>query len=206
MPEATYQRLREGCQRFEERAAHRPSAFREARTPKVLWIGCADGRDSPVETLRLEPEEVVVHRNLANLIIHTDLNCLSVLDYAVNTLKVEHVIVCGHYRCQKILAATSNQSHAGLDNWYGHIKDVYRLHQESLESLPLEERSDRLVELNVVEQVANLCACSIVQESWQERGLPQVHGWVFDPAVGEVKDLGITVKGLQDISRVYQYR
>jgi carbonic anhydrase len=204
MPETTYQRLRDATLRFAERSAAyrlaRPDGLVEAPRPKVLWIGCADGRDSPSEMTGLNAEDIVVYRNLANMVVHTDLNCFSVIDYAVSELRVEHVIVCGHYGCRKISDAISSQSHGRLDNWYGHIKDVYRLHRRALERLPVEERSARLVELNVIEQVVNVCTSSIILQAWEDRALPQIHGWVMDIGLGRVKDLGVTVKGSSDFT------
>jgi carbonic anhydrase len=203
MPETTYKRLKEGCLKFAEQSAARfvaPNGSVEGPKPKTLWIGCADGRDSPTDLLGVDAEDIVVYRNLVNMVVHTDLNCFSVIDYAVNELRVEHVIVYGHYGCRKIVDAISNRSHGRLDNWYGHIKDVYRLHRKSLERLPMEERNARLVELNVIEQVVNVCASSIIQKAWEDRALPQVHGWVIDIGSGRVKELGVTVRGSRDFT------
>ena len=174
--------------------------------PKVLWIGCSGGRDVPSEMLGLVGESVLVYRNLANLIVHTDLNCFSVIDYAVNMLRVEHVIVCGHYGCRKVEEAVSNRSFGGLDNWYGHIRDVYRLHQNSLDALNHDERVARLVELNVIEQVVNVCTSSVVQAAWDQRRLPQVHGWVYDTGLGKVEELGVTVRGHLDLTALLALR
>lgn len=209
MPDNTYKKLLDGNQRFVELSTmHNPNFFKElaeAQTPKVLWIGCADSRVPANQVTGTLPGEIFVHRNIANVVVHTDMNCLSVLEYAVNVLEVEHVIVCGHYGCGGVNASMSNKRYGLIDNWLRHIKDVYRLHETELDALPEEERSNRLVELNVMEQVYNVCATSIIQESWDRRKLPQVHGWVYALDTGVVKDLNVNVKGPQDLVDVYQY-
>lgn len=210
MPDQTYQRLLEGNQKFVELSTlHNPEFFEElakAQRPKVLWIGCADSRVPANQITGTLPGEVFVHRNIANVVVHTDMNCLSVMEYAVNVLEVEHVIVCGHYGCGGVAAAMSNNRHGMIDNWLSHIKDVYRLHAKELDGLEDEgERAKRLVELNVIEQVGNVCASSIIQESWSKRKLPHVHGWVYALESGVIKDLQVNIKGPEDLESVYQY-
>lgn len=161
-----------------------PSFFPELaklQTPKFLWIGCSDSRVPADQITNTKPGEIFVHRNIANMVIHTDVNILSVLDYAVRQLKVEHVIVCGHYGCGGINAAMSNH-HFGvvLNMWLRNIKDVYRLHCKELDKIENKvEQSNRLVELNVIEQVKHLAKTSIIQRAWQQEKRPQLHGWVY---------------------------
>lgn len=210
MPDSTYKKLLEGNQRFVELSTmHNPNFFKElakAQSPKVLWIGCADSRVPANQITGTLPGEVFVHRNIANVVVHTDMNCLSVLEYAVNVLKVEHVIVCGHYGCGGVAAAISGNRHGMIDNWLCHIKDVHRLHSDELSKIKDDEqRLRRMVELNVIEQVNNVCKTSIIQESWHARKLPQIHGWVYDLSNGFVKDLNVNIKGVEDLASVYQF-
>lgn len=157
------------------------SSLAKLQTPKFLWIGCSDSRVPADQITNTKPGEIFVHRNIANLVIHTDVNLLSVLDYAVRQLKVEHVIVCGHYGCGGVNAAMSNHNFdIVLNMWLRNIKDVYRLHSGELDNIADEKkRSDRLVELNVVEQVKHLAKTSVVQRAWKHHQLPQLHGWVY---------------------------
>ena len=209
MPDKTYNRLLAGNQRFVELSTvDNPDFFKElaeAQTPKVLWVGCADSRVPANQITGTLPGEIFVHRNIANVVVHTDMNCLSVMEYAVNVLEVEHIIVCGHYGCGGVAASMSNKRYGLIDNWLRHIKDVYRMHEGELEALPEKERCNRLVELNVIEQVFNVCATSIVQSSWERRKLPHVHGWVYALDSGIVKDLNVNIKGPGDLDQVYQY-
>lgn len=211
MPNETYKKLLAGNQRFVELSTlHNPNFFKElseAQKPKVLWIGCADSRVPANQITGTLPGEVFVHRNIANVVVHTDMNCLSVIEYAVNVLEVEHVIVCGHYGCGGVAAALSSNRHGMIDNWLSHIKDVYRLHAEELDAIKDEgEKTKRLVELNVMEQVANVCASSIIQESWSKRKLPHVHGWVYSLDTGVIKDLNVNIHGPADLEKIYQYQ
>lgn len=173
--------------------------------PPVLWIGCADSRVPANEIIGAEPGDVFVHRNIANMVIHSDMNMLSVLDYAVNVLEVKHIIVCGHYGCGGVQTAMTNK-HVGLiDNWIRHIKDVYRFHQEELNAIADEKlRFNRFVELNVVEQVLDLAKTSIVQGAWERNQEVHVHGWVYDISDGLIKDLDITIRDNSSLSQVYQ--
>lgn len=210
MPERTYEKLLQGNRTFVELSTlNNPSFFADlakGQSPKVLWIGCADSRVPANQITNTLPGEVFVHRNIANVVVHTDMNCLSVLEYAVNVLEIEHVIVCGHYGCGGVKASMSNQRHGMIDNWLSHIKDVYRFHSHELDAIEdVAERTNRLVELNVIEQVANVCASSIIQESWARRKLPHIHGWVYELSTGLVKDLNVNIKGPDDLVAVYQY-
>jgi carbonic anhydrase len=160
------------------------------QTPDFLWIGCSDSRVPAEEITGTEPGELFVHRNIANLVVHTDFNMLSVLQYAVEVLKVKHVIICGHYGCGGIRNALSHRHFGLINKWLRHIKDVYRFHQEELEAIANEdERWRRLVEVNVMEQVTNLAETSIVQRCWKKEQRPIVHGWVYDLGTGLLKEL-----------------
>ena len=174
--------------------------------PKVLWIGCSDARVPANEIIGTSPGDVFVHRNISNMVVHTDMNMLSVLSYAIDVLQVEHIIVCGHYACGGIKAAMSNKSLGLIDNWLRHIKDVYRSNIEELEAIPDEQsRYNKLVELNVKQQVFNLCKTSIVQSAWQKGNYPFIHGWVYDVHDGVVKDLDITFNNNDSLSHLYKF-
>lgn len=165
----------------------------DGQQPPLLWIGCADSRVPANEIIGAQPGEVFVHRNIANMVVHSDMNMLSVLDYAVNALKVKHVIVCGHYGCGGVKAAMGNNSIGLIDNWIRHIKDSYRFHKEELDSIGDEKkRFDRFVELNVKEQVFDLAKTSIVQNAWRNNQELSLHGWVYGVGSGIVKDLELT--------------
>ena len=173
--------------------------------PPVLWIGCADSRVPANEIIGAEPGEVFVHRNIANMVVHSDMNMLSVLDYAVNVLQVKHIIVCGHYGCGGVQAAMTNKHIGLIDNWIGHIKDVYRLHRPELDAIADEaSRFDRFVELNVFEQVLDLGKTSIVQAAWERGQEVHVHGWVYDIHDGMIRDLKVTLKDNETLSDVYK--
>jgi carbonic anhydrase len=160
----------------------------ELQNPEVLWIGCSDSR-VPANTITgTEPGEIFVHRNIANMVVHTDLNLLSVLEYAVNVLKVKHIIVCGHYGCGGVKAAMNRHSIGIINKWIRNIKDVYRIHRDELESITdEEERANKLIELNVREQVMNLAKTSIVQSAWKHHQRPHLHGWVYGLQDGIIK-------------------
>ena len=169
------------------------------QTPRYLWIGCADSRVPANEIVDLKPGELFVHRNVANLVVHTDLNCLSVLQYAVEVLQVEHVIVCGHYGCGGITAAAQGRPLGLIDNWLRHIQDVAERHRADLESETRpEERLDRLAELNVLEQALNVCRTSIVQEAWGKDRPLKVHAWIYRLTDGRVQDLGFCASSHAD--------
>ncbi len=177
----------------------------EGQAPPVLWIGCADSRVPANEIIGAEPGEVFVHRNIANMVLHTDMSMLSVLDYAVNVLKVKHVIVCGHYGCGGVKAAMGNQHIGLIDNWIRHIKDVYRFHAKELNEIQDEkERFDRFVELNVFEQVQDLAKTSIIQEAWMKGQEVAIHGWVYGVNNGVIKDLKLTILDNNQLADVYQ--
>lgn len=158
--------------------------------PEFLWIGCSDSRVPAEDVTGVQPGELFVHRNVANMVIHTDFNVLSVLQFAVEVLRVQHIIVCGHYGCGGIKAALSRQ-HLGLINkWLHHIKDVYRFHAQEIDAIQDEtKRIDRLVELNVIEQVGHLAEISFVQRAWKTENRPTIHGWVYDMHTGQLRDL-----------------
>ena len=179
----------------------------KGQTPPLLWIGCSDSRVPANEIIGAKPGEVFVHRNIANMVVHTDMNMLSVLDYAVNVLKVKHVLVCGHYGCGGIKAALGNDSIGIIDNWIRHIKDVYRLHDEYLNSITDEtERFNTFVEINVKEQVFDLAKTSIVQAAWKNGQDLTLHGWVYGLNSGFVTDLNVNISSEKDLDEVYQLR
>ena len=175
----------------------------EGQAPPLLWIGCSDSRVPANEVIGAEPGEVFVHRNIANMVIHSDMNMLSVLDYAVNVLKVKHVIVCGHYGCGGVKAAMGNDSIGLIDNWIRHIKDVYRHHNTYLDSIiDANDRFDAFVELNVKEQVTDLAKTSIVQNAWRNGQELCLHGWVYGLDSGIVKDLEVNFCDNSDLDKV----
>ena len=177
----------------------------DGQQPPVLWIGCADSRVPANQIIGAKPGEVFVHRNIANMVIHSDINMLSVLDYAVNVLKVKHVIVCGHYGCGGVQTAMTNKQVGIIDNWIRHIKDVYRFHKDELDAIKNEQdRFDRFVELNVYEQVQDLAKTSIIQNAWERKQEIHLHGWVYGINNGIIKDLDITLKNNQTLEEVYQ--
>jgi len=163
------------------------------QNPEYLWIGCSDSRVPSNQIIDLMPGEVFVHRNIANMVIHTDLNCLSVLQYAIDVLKVKHIMVVRHYGCGGVKAAMQNQRLGLIDNWLGHLRDIYRIHQAELVSLDEKKRFDRLCELNVIEQVANVTSSTIVQEAWERGQNVSVHGWIYGINNGLLTDLDVTV-------------
>jgi carbonic anhydrase len=176
------------------------------QTPEFLWIGCSDSRVPADRITGTQPGEIFVHRNVANLVVNTDVNLLSVLDFAVTVLKVKHVIVCGHYGCGGInAAATQNDHKPVLNMWLRNIKDVYMLHREELESLTVqEERMDRLVELNVQEQVMNLAKTTIIQKAWKKEERPDLHGWVYSLKNGIIKPV-FEMKAGSHMDPLYEY-
>ncbi|SEP44880.1 carbonate dehydratase [Mucilaginibacter sp. OK283] len=206
----TYESLLEGNEQFiADALAEDPDYFKKlanGQTPPVLWIGCADSRVPANQITNTSPGEIFVHRNIANMVIHSDMNMLSVLDYAVNVLKVKHVIVTGHYGCGGVIAAMSNHEFGLIDNWLRHIKDVYRLHAEELDAIENEqERTNRLVELNVVENVYNLCKTSIVQNAWKQGQPLAVHGWVYSISTGKIKDMKVSTSDNANLGDVFKF-
>ena len=178
----------------------------KGQTPEYLWIGCSDSRVPANEITGTNPGEIFVHRNIANMVVHSDMNMLSVLSYAVEVLKVKHIIVCGHYGCGGVIAAMGNKQFGLIDNWLRHIKDVYRLHQSELDAITdIEERGRKLVELNVIEQVNDLGKTSIVQNAWKNKQDLHLHGWVYDINDCIINDLGVNIKGTDDMLAVYKF-
>lgn len=176
----------------------------KGQTPEYLWIGCSDSRVPANQITGTEPGEVFVHRNIANMVVHSDMNMLSVLSYAVDVLKVKHIIVCGHYGCGGVMAAMKNQQFGLIDNWLRHIKDVYRYHHVELDAIEDEDlRARRFVELNVQEQVHDLGKTSIVQNAWKRNQPLHIHGWVYDIHDGIIDDLGVTFTCTKDLHKVY---
>jgi carbonic anhydrase len=177
----------------------------EQQNPEYLWIGCSDSRVPANEIVNLLPGEIFVHRNIANVVVHTDLNCLSVIQYAVDILKIKHIIVCGHYGCGGIKAALENREHGLIDNWLRHIKDVYRYHQQKIDAMNDErEKTNLLCELNVIEQVANVCHTTFVQNAWQRGQQLAVHGWIYSIENGILKDLDVCITGPDEISSIHR--
>jgi len=172
------------------------------QTPKYLWIGCSDSRVSETRIVNLPPGEIFVHRNIANVVVHSDLNCLSVIQYAVEVLKVEHIIVCGHYGCGGIKAAMDNKMHGLIDNWLCHIKDITYSNLDKLELLNDEQKFDLLCELNTIEQVKNVCQTSIVQRIWETNVELYVHGWMYNISNGLVKDLNVCISSTQELHKL----
>jgi carbonic anhydrase len=178
----------------------------KGQTPPILWIGCADSRVPANQITNTKPGEIFVHRNIANVVVHSDMNMLSVLDYAVNVLKVKHVIVTGHYGCGGIIAAMSNKQFGLIDNWLSHIKDVYRLHAKMLDKIENEEeRTDRLVEYNVIEGVYNLCKTSIVQNAWLDGQELGIHGWVYSLNTGIITDLKVSTHNSANMANIFKF-
>ena len=194
----------------ENKLAISPNYFKnlaEGQNPPLLWIGCSDSRVPANEIIGAEPGEVFVHRNIANIVVHSDMNMLSVLDYAVNALKVKHVIVCGHYGCGGVKAAMGNSSIGIIDNWIRHIKDVYRFHQHELDAIENEkQRFNKFVEINVKEQVMDLAKTSIVQNAWKNGQELSLHGWVYGLNDGYVTDLDVNFSCDKDLDDVYQLK
>lgn len=187
------QNNREWVQRKLEENKDYFNELAQGQKPPLLWIGCADSRVPANEITGTRPGEVFVHRNIANMVVHTDMNMLSVLDYAVNVLKVKHVIVCGHYGCGGVMAAMEDKEYGLIDNWIRHIKDVYRLHRAELDAIANQnERARRFVELNVIEQVNDLGKTSIIRNAWTKGEIPYVHGWVYDIHNGLIRELDVT--------------
>lgn len=173
------------------------------QNPEYVWIGCSDSRVSASNIVGLMPGEVFVHRNIANLVIHTDMNCLSVLQFAVEVLQVKHIIVCGHYGCGGVKAALENQRHGLIDNWLRHIQDTANLYAEILSQIESdEEKLDKLCELNVIEQVVNVAETTIVQDAWQRGQTLRVHGWIYDLQDGIISDLGVHLENRVDTNEL----
>lgn len=205
----SYQKLIDGNRKFAmEKKFDDPEYFKKlslGQTPEYLWIGCSDSRVPANEITSTQSGEMFVHRNIANLVIHTDFNALSVISYAIDVLKVKHIIVCGHYGCGGVRAAMTNNENGFVDNWLRHIKDVYQKYEFELDAITdFDKRADRLVELNVIEQVRNLAKTKVVQRAWSNRAL-QVHGWVYGLNSGLVNDLHVMLDDQMDLDQIYHY-
>lgn len=182
------------------------SDLAKGQSPEYLWIGCSDSRVPANEITGTKPGEMFVHRNIANLVVHNDMNLLSVLSYAVEVLKVKHIIVCGHYGCGGVLAAMSNQQYGLIDNWLRNIKDVYKIHAAELDAIADEKaRAARLVELNVMEQVNDLAKTTIVQNAWASGRTLELHGWVYDIHDGILHDLQTTQGDSVKLPGIYRF-
>ncbi|MGB5817879.1 MAG: carbonic anhydrase [Saonia sp.] len=192
-------KLKENPHYFDEMA--------KGQHPPLLWIGCADSRVPASEIIGAEPGEVFTHRNIANMAIHTDINMLSVLEYAVNALKVRHIIVCGHYGCGGVKAAMGHSTVGFVGKWIRHIKDIYKIHVDELEAITDEDkRWDRLVELNVQEQVTDLAKTSIVQNAWEKGEFLHLHGWAYDIKTGIANDLQVSMEDNSKLDDIYKIR
>ncbi|MBW4888844.1 carbonate dehydratase [Mucilaginibacter sp. HMF5004] len=207
----TYESLLEGNKTFVAKTLDLdPEYFEQlalGQTPPVLWVGCADSRVPANQITNTKPGEIFVHRNIANVVVHSDMNLLSVLDYAVNVLGVKHVIVCGHYGCGGVIAAMGNKENGIVDNWLRHIKDVYRLHMAELDAITdNQKRTDRLVELNVIENVNNLASTTIVQNAWKNGKELSVHGWVYRLSTGFISDLKVSMKDNTKLEEVFRLK
>lgn len=201
---ANLDELLKGNKAWAEKVKKEDPAFFEnlakGQNPKYLWIGCSDSRVPASEILGLSAGDVFVHRNIANVVVHTDLNALSVIQYAVQVLKVEQVIVCGHYGCGGIKAALENKEHGLIDNWLRHIKDVYRVYQDRLsEEKGMQNKENLMCELNVIEQVLNVCHTTIIQNAWKAGSKVTVHGLIYSIEDGILKDLGLNISSLAEV-------
>lgn len=177
------------------------------QTPEYLWIGCSDSRVPANQLVGKLPGEIFVHRNIANVVVHSDLNCLSVIQFAVEVLKVKHIIVCGHYGCGGIKASMDNQEHGLIDNWLRHIKDVYYYYQTRINSLASDDgKFNLLCELNVVAQVSNVCHTTIVQNAWKSGQELAIHGWIYAIETGLLKDLNVCITRKDEISMIHQIK
>lgn len=177
----------------------------DGQSPPVLWIGCSDSRVPANQITNTQPGDIFVHRNIANVVVHTDMNLLSVLDYSVNVLKVKHVIVCGHYGCGGVKASLGNKQVGLIDNWLRNIRDVYRMHEREMSTIKdPEQKFDRLVELNAIEGAVNIMNTSIVQSAWSNGQELSVHAWVYSLKTGIIKDLKVTSTGIDDVAPAFK--
>ena len=180
------------------------SSLAQQQTPKYLWIGCSDSRVPANQITGLDPGEVFVHRNVANVVVHSDLNALSVIQYAVDALKVEHIIVVGHYGCGGVLAAARGARIGLADNWLRHVQDVRLRHRQRLNHLPQEEMENTLCEMNVIEQVGNVAMSNVMQDAWTRGQNVAIHGWIYGVSDGLVKDLGVTMRHTAEVVDVFR--
>jgi carbonic anhydrase len=208
MPNSYYNKLlsnnKEWVDEMTSKDKHYFENLAKGQKPPVLWIGCADSRVPANEITGTHPGELFVHRNIANMVVHTDMNMLSVLDYAVNHLGVQHIIVCGHYGCGGVQAAMQNKSLGLINKWVRNIKEVYKDNYTELKKISSDrKRFDRLVELNVKAQVYDLAKTSIVQQKWKDKSGLQIHGWVYDLKDGVIKDLKVSMESPEHLSEVF---
>ncbi len=206
----SYDRLISGNKKFSlEKKLGDPEYFKKlslGQKPEYLWIGCSDSRVPANEITNTSSGEMFVHRNIANVVVHTDMNVMSVLEYAVNVLGVKHVIVCGHYGCGGVRAAAGNGSYGMVDNWLRNIKDVYHEHKIELDAIPdFDKKADRLTELNVIEQAKNLAKTRIIQDAWHRGQELQIHGWVYGLNNGMIKELNTIYNEKGDVEKIYHY-
>lgn len=206
----SYESLLEGNKTFVSKALENDPLYFEklanGQKPPILWIGCADSRVPANQITNTKPGEIFVHRNIANVVVHTDMNMLSVLDYAVNVLQVKHVIVTGHYGCGGVIAAMTNKEYGIIDNWLRNIKDVYKKHAAELNAIDdVNKRADLLVEFNVMQSVENISETSIVQNTWKNGKDLQVHGWVYSLQTGLIKDLKVSNINNSKIDNVFRF-
>jgi carbonic anhydrase len=173
------------------------------QTPNYLWIGCSDSRVPANQIVGMMPGEIFVHRNVANVVVHTDLNCLSTIQFSVDVLKVKHIIICGHYGCGGVKAALTGQRLGLVDNWITHIRDVREKHKLLLEQTPEEQRWNRLCELNVIEQAINVCQTNVVQDAWARGQELTIHGWIYGLRDGLLHDLGLSVSASDALDESY---
>jgi carbonic anhydrase len=199
-----FENNRDWSRRMHEQEPDFFSKLARQQWPEYLWIGCSDSRVPANQIVGLLPGELFVHRNVANLVVHTDLNCLTVMQFAVDILKVRHIIVCGHYGCSGVQAALRNDRIGLSDNWLRHIQDVRQKHEQPLARAGGDSRaSDRLCELNVIEQVANVCETTIARDAWERGQELAVHGWIYGIQDGLLRDLAITITGQREMRAVY---
>lgn len=178
----------------------------QSQSPEFLWIGCSDSRVSPTDMTHTPLGEMFIHRNIANVVVHTDMNLLSVMQYAVDVLKIKHIIVCGHYGCGGVRAALTRESYGTIDKWLLHIKDVYRLHRNEIDAIQSEEQKvDTLVEKNVLEQLYNVARTTIVQKAWERDNAPALHGWVYNMKTGLIQPLLTLEPGANLDYDIYRY-
>lgn len=205
-----YERLLQANKDWAKRMVEKDPGYFErlvhVQRPEFLWIGCSDSRVPPNEITQTQPGEIFIHRNVANLVIHTDMNAMSVIQYAVEVLEVKHIVVCGHYGCGGVKAAMSRHYYGNINKWLSHIKDIYRMHTSELEAIQTEEaRTNRLIELNIIEQVNNLAGTFIVQQAWKKRNAPHLHGWVYDLHDGVIKPLAEIPAGSRLDHSIYEF-
>jgi len=200
-PDQLFKNNREWAASITAKEANFFAKLAAQQTPEYMWIGCSDSRVAASDLLGLLPGELFVHRNIANVVVHTDLNCLSVLQFAVDVLKVKHVIVCGHYGCSGVEAALKRKRIGLADNWLRHVQDVHQKHERYLgETLSSQDQKNRLCELNVIEQVVNVCHTTIVQDAWFRKQELTIHGWVYGLKDGLLSDLGMSTSGPEMLS------